>query len=226
MPGPNQGLTGGILPGDIDAGTEPGIDTTQVIDGILAALHAASRAELVFWTEAELIHAMDEALKRLARKTRLWVTRDATTVTAAATPDYALPQRHIQTLHVTYDGTPLRPASVAELVTRDGAFRSTGGTPTHWYEDQLGGATIGLAKVPAAIKELDVIYAGWPEPLDAGRQQTMVLAPAPLKGYLAVCVLAEAWGQEGEGEMPEAAAHCRERIAMYDQLFASYWGTL
>lgn len=43
------------------------IQTTGVIDQLLPSLHADSRANLYFWSEADLIQWMDEALKGLAR---------------------------------------------------------------------------------------------------------------------------------------------------------------
>lgn len=222
----NTTLWGSILPGGV-AGELPdgGIDTTQVIDDLLPSLHAATRADLTFWTEGQLIQWMDEALKRLARVACVFVGRAANTLTVAAQATYTLPPRHVATLHASYLAAQLRPSGTRELEARDPAYQTTAGTPAYWYQDLQGNTAIGLAPVPdTSDQAIPMIYEGWPPELDAGRQNTLVAAPPPLKGYLAFSILAQVYGTEGEMEMPDLAAHCRARRDLYDQLFVSYYG--
>lgn len=219
-------LWGSLLPGGLAGESAAGsLDSTQVIDELLPSLHAGSRAELTYWTEGELIEWMDEALKRLARVACVFVGRTESILSVAGQAAYTLPTRHVATLHVSYLDAPLRPAGTVELEALDSAYQTTQDTPERWYQDLVGDATFGLAPVPDTSDDsIPLIYEGWPETLDAGGQQTLVAAPAPLKGYLAFSVLANAYGREGEMEMPDLAAHCRGRIQMYDQIFQGYYG--
>lgn len=206
------------------------IDTAAVIDGVLADLHADTRANLGFWTGVELIRSLDEALKRLSRLAAIFVLRDASTITEGGTAAYALPARHVATLHVSWGRVPLRPANMLELEGRDPAFESTPGQPTHWYEDLLAASKIALAAVPPTglggygARELAMIYNSWPPEQDTAELNTQVLGPLPLKGYLAMAVLAAAYGAEGESEMPDVAEHCRGRMFLYEATFAQYYG--
>jgi len=200
------------------------IDTTQVVTELLPSLHSDSRANLTFWSEADLIQWMDESVKRLSRKTMTFVERDASIVTAGGTATYPLPTREVVPLHVSYDSVPLRPAAMIEMEARDPAFQVTEGTPDHWYADRLGMATVGLAPVPNDAKTLAVIGIMLPPELDAGKSNTLLQAPAPLKGYLAFSVLASAYGREGESEMPDLAQHARARVQMYEDILTQYYG--
>lgn len=217
-------LPGGPLSGDSQAGD---IDTTQVIDELLATLHVNSRAELApWWTEAELIEWMDEALKRLSRVACVFVGRQGSQpLTVATQAQYTLPVQHVATLHVSYGAASLRPANMMELEARDPAFQTTLGTPDHWYEDLLGMAAFGITPVPVLSDiPLPMIYEGWPTALDPGGGQTLVPAPPPLKGYLAMAVIAQAYGAEGEMEAPDIAQHCRGRLDLYETLLQTYYG--
>jgi hypothetical protein len=219
----NTSLWDSILPGATETSSDAGgVDVTQVIDQALWDLHAASRADLVFWTEAQLIQWLDEAVKRLSAIACVFVGRSVT-LTVASQAAYTHPSQHVSTLHVSLGTTALRPAATLELEAKDPAYQTTEGTPTHWYEDLLGVGSLALAPVP---DESDVnlarIYEGWPDALDV--QQTVVAAPGPLKGYLGMCLLAEAYGIEGEMESPDIAAHCRGRLDLYHALLQHYYG--
>lgn len=221
----NSALWGTILPGALGTEVANGsLDSTQVIDDLLWTLHCSSRADLTFWSEADLIQWMDECLKRLSRVACVFVGRQAATLTVPSQATYALPDGHVATLHVSYNTTPLKPAGTLELEARDPSYQTTTGTPDHWYEDLLGSGVVGLCPVPDGQQFYPIIYEGWPAALDAGKQQTLVAAPAPLKGYMAMYVLAEAYGREGEMEAPEIAQHCRERLNFYETLLQFYYG--
>jgi hypothetical protein len=218
----NTSLADSFLPGAVETSMDGGaIDVTQVVDELLASLHAGSRAELVFWTEAQLYQWMDEAVKRLAAIAALFVGRNSG-LTVPATATYSLPNQLLATLHVSVDQDAIRPANTMELEARDDSYQTTEGTPDAWYQDLLGAGVLGLAPVPDEEIALAEIYTGWPTALDAG--QTMLAAPPPIKGYLAMYALGEAYGIEGEMEMPEVAAHCRGRLELYHQLFRAYYG--
>jgi hypothetical protein len=220
----NTSLWDSILPGSTESSVDAGgVDISQVIDQALWDLHAASRADLVFWTEAQLIQWLDEAVKRLASVACVFVGRFTGVLTVDGQAAYAHPPQHVSTLHVSLGTTALRPAATLELEAKDPAYQTTEGTPTHWYEDLLGLGSLGLAPVPdTSDLTIRQIYEGWPAALDPG--QTMVAAPAPLKGYLGFYLLSEAYGIEGEMESPDIAAHCRGRLDLYHALLQHYYG--
>lgn len=219
----NSGTWDSFRPGETDASADAGgVDIGQVLDEALWSLHAGSRADLTFWTEAQLIQFLDYAVRRLATIAGVFIGRDDSGRTVAGTATLALPIDHISTLHVTVNGESLRGASTMELEARDEAYLTTQGPPDAWYEDLLGNGVLGLAPVPDDIYVVAEIYVGWQPQLDL--QQSMVSGPPPLKGYLAMCLLAEAYGKEGEAEMPDVAAHCRGRMEMYHQMFQTYYG--
>lgn len=218
----NTGVWDSFRPGETDVTAESGgIDIGQVIDEALWSLHAASRADLVFWTETQLVQFLDYAVRRLATIAGVFIGRN-TGVIAAGEATLTLPTAHIATLHVTVDGTSVRPACTMELEARDEAYLTTQGTPDAWYEDLLGNGVLGLAPVPDVDLLVAEIYEGWQPQLDI--LQPLVGGPPPLKGYLAMCLLAECYGNEGELEMPDVAAHCRARMEMYHQMFRAYYG--
>jgi len=201
------------------------LDTTQVITDVLPALHAADTADLYWWQLTDLIEFMDEGLKRLAWKAGVFVKRSTSTVSAVGRPTYPLPGDHVAVLHVSYGTSPLRPAGTLELEARDSNYQSTAGTPDHWYLDQIGDYTMGLAPVPNhAGDTVPIIYTAQSAELDDAQENTLVTAPEPLKGYLAMCILAGAYGREGEMEMQDLAQHCKGRIAMYEAMMAEYYG--
>lgn len=218
----NTSLWNSFLPGETDTSTDAGgVDITEVIDDGLWALHAASRDDLVFWTETQLIQWIDESVKRLAGIAGVFIGRNAA-LTVPGSASATLPSQHLSTIHVTVNGVAIRPACTMELEARDPNYLTTPGAPNAWYEDLLGLGVMGLAPVPDAEVPLAEIYNGWPAPLD--KLQTVVAGPPPLKGYLAACMLAEAYGTEGEMEMPDLAAHCRGRKALYEQMLTTYYG--
>jgi len=220
----NTTLWGSIFPGGIAGELADGsIDVAQVIDDLLYSLHVESRDDLEFWSESDLLEWIDECLKRLARMCMVFVGRDTTILTVDGQAAYTLPERYISTLHVSHVTNPLRPGNMAELEARDTDFRTTEGTPSHWYQDLLGISSFAVTPVPdTSDQALPLIYEGWPVAVTVG--QTLVAAPPPLKGYLAMYVLSQAYGKESESEMPDLAKHCWARVLMYEEVFTSYYG--
>lgn len=202
------------------------IDTTAVIAELLPVLHTDTTANLYWWTQNDLIQWMDEALKRLARKAGVFIQRSTSTVSAAGVPAYPLPVGCVAVLHQSYLTTPLRAAGTMELESRDPDYQTTPGTPDHWYADQIGDYTIGFSPVPVTAGDLmPIIYTALSPDLDVAQVNVLVTAPVPLKGYLAMSVLGEAYGREGEMEMQDLAAHCKSRVAMYEAMMAEYYGS-
>ncbi len=200
------------------------IDTQAVISNLLPDLHADTRAHLVYWAEADLIQFIDESVKRLARKAMMFVERDLSLTTGIGTATYALPARHLATLHASYGTAPLRPASQIELEAGNPLYVTVAGTPAYWYEDKIGSATVGLSPVPTAAAALPLIVSVVPVDIDVGKVVTTLEAPQAVAAYLAFSVLAQAYGRESESEMPDVAQHCAARVAFYEEIFTRYYG--
>ncbi len=83
---------------------------------------------------------------------------------------------------------------------------------------------MALTPVPITATPVTLAISAWPLALDAAQVNTLVQAPAAFAGYLTFYVLQGAYGREGESEMPDVAAHCAERCAMYEKLFTHYFG--
>jgi len=158
----------------------------------------------------------------LARIVGIFVDRTVIAATGAGQASYSLPLQHVATLHVSFGTVPLRPGNMAELESRDPAFQTAPGTPDHWYEDLLGAPVISLTPVPDSSAILPVVYTAWPPELDAAENNHSLLAPAPLKSYIAMAVIAAAYSEEGESEMPDIAQHCKGRMAMIEQALTTY----
>jgi len=199
-------------------------DSQQVITELLPTLHSDTRAHLNWWTEGDLIQWMDEALKRLASEAAIFIERDTSQTTAGGTATYPLPSRQLATLHISAGTSPLRPATAIELEARDPAYRTTAGTPDHWYQDTIGLESVGLAPVPSAAVALPMVCSVFPLELDAAKANTLVQAPAPVKGYLAMAVIARAYGRESETEQPDLAQHAVSRMKLYEAAFQKYYG--
>lgn len=200
------------------------INSEAMLAELLPSLHADSFAHLNFWTQADLINHTDEACKRLARICTMFVVRDTSITTAGGTAIYSLPSSQVSTIHISLNTSPLRPAAVIDLESRDEQFQSTPGTPDHWYEDDLMLNTVGLVPVPTAAANLPVICSQYPPDLDVAQENVLVQAPAPVGIYLSFAVLGALYGEEGESEQPDLAKHCAARAGMLEQVFQQYFG--
>jgi hypothetical protein len=187
---------------------------------LYSALNATSAADLLFWTPAELEQYADEAAEALGRAAGVFVERDTATVTAAGTPHYATPGRHLSTLHVSLAGRSLRPVSVDELEAKDSAWRTASGTISHWARDAAGLGTITLYRVPDLAAALAVVYHSYPD-VSAGAP---IDAPAVLGDYLYFSAIEAARGREGQAAMPEVAQAAGRHAEVYRDLFQRYFG--
>ena len=212
-----------LLPGESDTAAAL-IDEATIVADLLAPLHSGSVADLVFWTECELIQWIDAALKKLARTAGIFVGRSIDVATTIGDSTYSLPAQHLSTIHASYNGKPLRPTSSGELAARDASYASRAGTPARWFQDTLGLAEIGVAPVPNAIAALWVIYHGWPRTIDCAKTQTTIPLPGVLEPYVELSVIAEAYSKEGDAHAPDIASAARSIMSLYEKAALDYWG--
>ena len=221
----DTGLWGGVVPG---GPFDPlgGIDRQVVLDAILPTLHADTVANLTFWTESQLYEWMDEALKRLARVTGIFVGRDVSQATVPGQSSYTLPYNHVSTYHVSLGAAPLRPANTLELEMRNPIYRIASADaenpPSHWYEDLEGNKAIGITPVPVAVAPVNLIVAAWPTMIPAAG--AIVQAPQLVAQYVAFFVIHMALSGEDEAAAPDVASAAKSMCDLLEQTFKSYWG--
>jgi len=215
-----------LLPGECE--TNPSatlIEQSAIVASLLPSLHAASTADLVMWSECELVQWIDAAVKKLARKVALFIGRSLDTVTAECTRAYAVPAQYVSMIHVSYDGQPLRPTSTGELVARDTRWMTrTGRRPASWYVDTIGLAQVGIYPVPGEARSIWMIYHGWPQTVDCAEAHTSIPLPKALEPYIELNVIAEAYTKEGDGYAPDIATAARGLSKIYERVALEYWG--
>lgn len=193
---------------------------------LLPVLHATSFANLVFWTEADLYNLADEAGQRLARACGGFVERDASTAIVPGTASYALPARHLSTIHVALGNTVLQPTNAYEREARDPAWESdTDDNVTHFLQDAGEGVErIRVFPLPGAgaSGNLAVVHHAYPATISTG--QKTVAAPECLRDYFTFAVMASALGQESEGAMPEVAKWADGVVQLLHDVVRDYWG--
>lgn len=199
----------------------------MVLGELLPTLQAESYAALVFWTESDLYGYADDAVKRLARALCGFVERDAAGSLAAGTASYAVPARHVETLHVSAGTRALRPANVPELEARDDAWEDATATaldplPTHWLMD-VGREYHRLYPEPftGASGVVAVILCRYPATVTSAA--AIVRMPAALRVWLRLRVLEAAREKEGEGQMPEVAKWAGQVAGLLEQSAAELW---
>lgn len=220
----NASLYGGL---SVPDPLEPTISWADLLDCLYPRLHAASAADLVWWTEADLRGWANEALQLLSREALLFVRRDTGTLTVASQRAYPLPRRHIATMHVAYDDKPLNPTDRVLLdalnYAADAAVCASEVSPTRWYEDTLGvHSSIGIYPSPSAAVTLAIIFVQQAELL-ISTTSTMPI-PACMASFIEDYVLGEAWNHDSDFSMPELAEHFQSKRDLYLGLYRQYWG--
>lgn len=202
-----------------------GVNLSSVIGSVLASLNAGSVAELVFWSEGELYQFADDGAKRLARLQGGFVERDNSTAIVVGTPSYALPARHLSTIHVSVDDLALRESNVQEVEALDDDWLDTA-SPTleRWLQDLAGLDSIRLYPTPdtGASGQLAEIFHRYP--VEVTVIASTVTAPRCLQGYWWFHVVAEARGRESKAAMPDVAQWARGMTALYEATCREYWG--
>ena len=215
-----------LLPGESE--TNPAttlIEQSAIVDALLAPLHAAERADLVMWSECELVQWIDAAVKKLARKAALFIGRSLDTETAECVRVYGVPPGFVSMLHVSYDKLPLRPTSTGELVARDTKWMTRTATrPKSWYVDTVGLDQVGIYPLVTEAKELWMIYHGWPQTVDCEEAHTTIPIPRALEPFIELDVIAEAYSKEGDGYAPDIAAAARGLADIFTRVAVEYWG--
>ena len=202
-----------------------GVDLAVVIPRLLPTLGASSQGDLTWCLVDEFYQWADEYAKRLARHCGVFVERDSTTVTSSGTATYNTPARFLDAIQASiYDSgtgnySRLRPSSIGELYALDATWPTTTGVVQRYSVNE---GTITLYRIPQVTGALAVIFHQFPPTISSGG--STVAVASPVGDYFVYGMLAEARRKQGEGAMPEMAAHFDQRVAMYEKILCAYFG--
>lgn len=201
------------------------VNLSTAIGALWPSLNAAGPGDAIFWTEAQLYQWMDEAAKRLARKSGGFVRRYTGLSAASSTANYALPSDHVVTLQADLAGTVLKARNVQEMEALDAAWTTTTGTPKAFLEDTQGVGQLTLAPIPVATGTIGLFERYTPATVTVSN--AILEVPSCLQEYFTFYALAEARGtKETNASMPEVSQWLRGLCGQMEQVVASYWGDL
>lgn len=206
----------------------PTLNPTTLRAHIYLYLHGTDASDALIADDVELNRILSDRLSALATEYGIFVNQDESFITlVTGTAMYALPPRHLDTMHVALDDRPLVASSREELYKRDRAYSTTAATVARpirrFYEDKSGFNQVGLHPVPSAVagngERLEVIYHYFPcEVTDD------VKAPAFIGDLLEVQTTRELYMKESDLGMPEVAKSLEGLAGIYTDLIGRYWG--
>lgn len=202
----------------------------SILNAVYEDLHAASAADVVFFTDAGLTVTLADHVKHLCQNTGITPARDTATVAlAAGTAVYALPADCLSVIAVAINGVPLLPSSTFELEFRDPtlAAASTPQRPiTWWYADKIGPANIGFYPVPSAAdagSTVEIVFHNSICNIDAAHTVTTIPLPQVFADWAAMQVLADSYQQESDFRSVDIAQGYSQLASLMFEAFRKYW---
>jgi hypothetical protein len=178
----------------------------------------------VSWvTGAELYQWADEAVKRLAYLSGVFLTEDVSLTLVPGTAVYALPASHVFTIAAWFNGSPLRATAVRDLWALDATWPTTSGSPTRFSEDAGSVGTITIYASPIVGGALALIAQEFPAAIVAGASALEL--PTVLQDYFTDAMIAGARGKESEAAMLDVASHLQERMKLYEAVIDHLYGS-
>jgi hypothetical protein len=116
----------------------------------------------------------------------------------------------------------LLPSSVQELAALDATWPASTGPITRYSMDASGIGTITVYKIPTATGVLAIIYHQFLPQIQSGASAIPVCSP--VADYFGYTMLAGARRKESDQTMTDMADHFDQRVAMYEKVFAHYFG--
>lgn len=183
-------------------------------------------------TPADLYQFADEAVQRLAYTCGLFKVFDSSVSVTSSIASVTMPAGHIFTVfaYILYNPSfaqILRLTNVEQLFALDASWTAQTGWPTRLSFDAgfPGTGGLGIATLyPAASQagSLCQVMQQAPAPVAAG---SSVLPISPiLTDYFTYAVLATTLGKESDHSKSEVAAHCQERMGLYQKVLQQYFG--
>jgi hypothetical protein len=190
--------------------------------------NAAEITSTSWVTSDELFQYADDAAKRLARTTALFLTYDASIGANVGQATYALPAGFVfsESAWLNYGASTqqLRPTSAAELWALDQAWPATNGYTTRISFDAADANHAVLYPIPAAGGATLAQIIGVVPPTITSGASTLAV-PEVVQDFVTCALIAGARSKESDSAMPEVSAHLAERMAMLEKVFQAYWGT-
>lgn len=214
-----------LFAGSQGASAQLPVDARDILTELYPQLAASGASDLVYWTEDELYRYVDDAGKRLARNVGCFVQRDTSLTAQVGVAEYADPERHLSTIHVSLADESLREATVQELEAESDAWALDSGSPDRWLQLR-GQNTLRLYRQPDAGADGDaiaIIEHVFPADVDAAAPELDV--PLVLRDYFRFHAEAAARGKESKAAMPEVSQWLRQLTDMYENVARTYWGT-
>jgi hypothetical protein len=177
---------------------------------------------------AQLYQYADEAAKKIAYKSGVFLELDTSITVTAATAVYEEPATHIYTLAAALAMTGvtapqiLRPAAVRELWALDATWSTTAGNATRFSMDAGSVGTITLYPNPLQGGTLNQIIEEYPATVALGAS-TLGVATV-LQDYFSYSMLATARGKESDSRQAEMADHYAQRCQMYEAIIEHLFG--
>jgi hypothetical protein len=186
--------------------------------GFQNSIEAAAAGAWV--TTSELYYFADEAVKRLARTTALFLDYDDSIAVVAGTAIYPQAASQVYTESAwLIGGQQLRITPVAALFALDQAYSLTFGPPARISFDAAGADFAVLYPTPTGIGTLCQILQARP-----GDGVPTLNVSLVLQDYFTNAMLLRARAKESDNAMPEVSDHLMQRLKMYEELFQQYWG--
>jgi hypothetical protein len=209
----------------------PGCDALNALNDVWFRLGFMSTDDMSVddrWvTIDDLYSYVDEEARRLAYSLGLFMAYDASVAVAAGTPSLPLPSHHVFTVFawLVYPDAPLRAlrlTGVAQLFALDAQWAIAEGPPARLSLDAAEAGTAVLYPSPVVPAVLAQVRQESPAPVREGAS-ALPLSPV-MQDWMSYAMLAQALDHESDHMRPEVAAHCRERMKLYEKIAESYWG--
>jgi hypothetical protein len=190
--------------------------------------NAADASNAQTWvTQAELFQFADDAVKRLARNSSVFLTYDISTGVTAGVASYPQPTGEVLTAGAWLLYTPpavqlLRITTAAELWALDATWPATTGDPKRLSMDAQGATTKVLYPKPVRSATLALVIVQQPATVAAGAS---VLPVSPiLQDFFTWSAIAGARSKESDSRMQEVSDHLNERLNLLEQVLSHLWG--
>ncbi len=165
----------------------------------------------------------------MARETGAFVLRDTSTNVVAGTGVYALPTRHLSTIHASIAGRCLDATNAQELEARDASWPDTTAPAVQPYPKRYCHDTDGMEQIRVYPKPntggggvLALVMHQYPATVSEAN--SVVETPAPLREYFTFAALAEARNKESKGAMPEVGAWFQQMADLMLMAAKDYYG--
>ena len=198
-----------------------GIDLANVIADIQPALGATGFQDLDWCTQAELYGWADEGANRLTRRVGVWVNRYGGQTVQPNTGPAPRPLDAVDVIHVSINGSSLRPATALQLSALDAIWSETIGNPQRFSMDAAPGSIFLYPGLTQTVG-MATIYHQRQATIQQG--SSVVPIASPVQDYFGYSMLAEARRKESDQAMPEMADHFDQRVGLFEQIFEHYWG--